>query len=217
MSVGLIVLAVGSVKILNEKLGKEEIFGILLMIAGVTLLGLSELTIDVFTFNILDSGFIFRIIVFSIVILFFAIVFEILRRKYSKNKGVVLAIEAGLILSLNTVWASPGSTVVIHVVDGIIIEQEIIFGIIIGIVILLIVAIGITIGQISLKYGQANILAPLTNVPIQIIPLIAFFVIFLSMPPNILSVIIMVFGFALVIVSSFLLTKKQARIEKISK
>ena len=210
MSAGLIVLALGSVKILNEKLGKEEIFGILLMIAGISVLGLSELSIDVFTFNILDSGFIIRLIVFSIVVLFFAIIFEILRRKYTKNKGKMLAIEAGLILSLNAVWASPGTTVVTHIVDGIIIEQEIIFGIIIGIILLLIVAIGITIGQISLKYGQANILTPLTNVPIQAIPVIAFFMVFLSIPSNILSVIFMVIGFVLVITSSFLLTKKQA-------
>ncbi|NVM19973.1 MAG: hypothetical protein HWN80_19895 [Candidatus Lokiarchaeota archaeon] len=216
MAVGLIVLAVGSIKILNEKLGKEEIIGILLMIAGVTLLGLSELTIDVFTFNIFDSGFIFRIIGFSITFLFLATTLEIIRRKYAKNKGLLLAIEAGLILSLNTVWASPGSTVVAHIVDGVIVEEEIIFGIIILIVILLIVALGITVGQISLKYGQANVLVPLTNVPIQVIPVIAFFIVFLSMPPNALSLIFVMIGFALVITSSFLLAKKQAMFEPIS-
>ena len=216
MAVGLIVLAVGSIKILNEKLGKEEILGILFMIAGVTFLGLSELTIDVFTFDIFNSGFIFRIIGFSIAILFLAIIIEIFRRKYPKKKGFMLAIEAGLILSLNTVWASPGSTVVAHIVDGIIIEEEIIFGIIILIVVLLIVAIGITIGQISFKYGQANVLVPLTNLPIQVIPVIAFFIVFLSIPPNALSVIFVIVGFALVITSSFLLAKKQAKFETIS-
>lgn len=216
MSVGLIVLAIGSIKILNEKLGKEEIIGILLMIAGVTFLGLSELTIDVFTFDIFNSGFIIRIIVFSIAFLLLTIIIEIFRRKYTKNKGFMLAIEAGLILSLNTVWASPGSTVVAHLVDGIIIEEEIIFGIIILIVILLIVAIGITIGQISFKYGQANVLVPLTNVPIQVIPVIAFFIVFLSIPPNVISVIFVIIGFALVITSSFLLAKKQAKFETIS-
>ncbi|NVM37913.1 MAG: hypothetical protein HWN81_20135 [Candidatus Lokiarchaeota archaeon] len=216
MAVGLIVLAVGSIKMLNEKLGMEEVIGILLMIAGVTSLGLSELTIDVFTFNIFDSGFIFRIIGFSIAIFVLAIIIEIFRRKYAKNKGLLLAIEAGLILSLNTVWASPGSTVVAHIVDGIIIEEEIIFGIIILIIVLLIVAIGITIGQISLKYGQANVLVPLTNVPIQVIPVITFFIVFLSIPPNVLSVIFVIFGFALVITSSFLLAKKQVKFETIS-
>jgi drug/metabolite transporter (DMT)-like permease len=217
MAVGLIVLAVGSVKILNEKLGKEEIIGILLMIVGVTLLGLSELAIDVSTFDILDSDFIFRIIGFTIAIFFLAIVFEIFRRKYAKKKGLILAIEAGLILSLNTVWASPGSTVVAHLVDGIIIEEEIIFGIIIVIVILLIVAVGITIGQISLKYGQANILVPLTNVPIQILPVIAFFTIFLSSPSNIISVIYLIIGLILIVSSSFLLSKRQTNLEQATK
>ena len=216
MSAGLIVLALGSVKILKETLGKEEIFGILLMIVGVTLLGFSELSNDVSTFDILDSGFIFRIIVFTIVVLSLAIIIEVLRRKHEKSKGLLMAIEAGLILSLNTVWASPGTTVVTHVIDGIIIEEEIIFGIIIGIVLLLIVAIGITIGQISLKYGQANILVPLTSVPIQIIPVIAFFIIFLSMPSNILSVLYLIIGFIFIISSSFLLSKCQAKLKQVN-
>jgi len=215
MSAGLIVLALGSVKILNEKLGKEEILGILLMIAGVSFLGLSNLSIDVFTFNILDSGFILRLIVFTIVVLCLAVIFEVLRRKHEKFKGLIMAIEAGLILSLNTVWASPGTTVVTHVVDGIIIEEEIIFGIIIGIILLLIIAIGITIGQISLKYGQANVLAPLTSVPIQAIPVISFFTVFLSTPPNFFSIIFMVIGFTLIIISSFLLSRRQTKLEQV--
>lgn len=217
MSAGLIVLALGSVKILKETLGKEEIFGILLMIVGVSLLGLSQLSIDISTFNILDSGFIFRIVVFTIVVLSLAIIFEVLRRKHEKFRGLLMAIEAGLILSLNTVWASPGTTVVTHVVDGIIIEEEIIFGIIIGITLLLIVAIGITVGQISLKYGQANILVPLTSVPIQTIPVIAFFIVFLSMPSNILSVIYLIIGFIFITSSSFLLSKRQAKLEQVKK
>ncbi len=217
MSVGLIVLALGSVKMLKERLGKEEIIGILLMIGGVSLLGLSNLSIDVSTFNILNSGFIFRIVVFTIVVLSLAILFEILRRKHEQFKGLLMAIEAGLILSLNTVWASPGTTVVTHVIDGIIINEEVIFGIIIGIILLCIVAIGITIGQISLKYGQANILAPLTSVPIQAIPVISFFTVFLSTPPNILSIIFMIIGFTLIIISSFLLTKRQTKLEQVKK
>ncbi|GAH10123.1 unnamed protein product, partial [marine sediment metagenome] len=51
----------------------------------------------------------------------------------------------------------PGTTVVTHLIDGIIINEEIIFGIIVCIILILIVAIGTTIGQITLKYGQANI------------------------------------------------------------
>lgn len=216
MSVGLIVLALGSVKMLKETLGKEEIFGILLMIVGVTLLGFSELSIDVSTFNILESGFIFRIILFTIVVLFLAIIIEVLRRKHEKFKGLLMAVEAGLILSLNTVWASPGTTVVTHVIDGIIIEEEILFGIVIGIILLLIVAIGITIGQISLKYGQANILVPLTSVPIQTIPVMAFFMVFLSKPSNILSVPHLIIGFIFIISSSFLLSKRQTKLEQVN-
>jgi hypothetical protein len=202
---------------LKEKLGKEEIIGILLMIVGITLLGLSDLSIDVSAFNILNSGFIMRIVVFSVIILSLVIGFEVFSRKYAKSKGIIKAIEAGLILSLNTVWASPGTTVVTHIIDGIMIEEEIIFGVIILIIILLVVAIGIALGQISLKYGQANVLIPLTNVPIQIIPVISFFIIFLSIPTSILSIIFCVVGFAFIIISSFMLSKRQVNFEKSNK
>ncbi|GAG77090.1 unnamed protein product, partial [marine sediment metagenome] len=158
-----------------------------------------------------------RLICFSITILFLAIILEIFRRKYAKKEGLILAIEAGLILSLNTVWASPGSTIVSHIVDGIIREEEIFFGIIIFIVILLIVAVGITIGQISLKYGQANVLVPLTNVPIQILPVIAFFIVFISSPSNIFSIFYLMIGLILIISSSFLLSKRQVTLEQIKK
>ena len=210
MSVGLIILAIGSVKILKEKIGKEEIIGILLMIVGISFLGLSDFSIDVSTFNVLDSGFIARIIIFSAVIICSATALEIFGRKYTNNKGLIKAIEAGLILSLNTIWASPGTTVVTHIAEGVVMEEEIIFGIVIAIIIILFVAIGITFGQISLKHGQANLIVPLTNVPIQIMPVIAFFVVFLSIPSNILSLVFAIIGFALVITSSFLLAKKQA-------
>ncbi|MFX0011671.1 MAG: hypothetical protein ACFE9R_15265 [Candidatus Hermodarchaeota archaeon] len=216
MAAGLIVLALGSVKILNERLGKEEILGILLMIAGVTLIGLSELSIDVFAFNILNIDFIVRLIIFTIIILGSAFGLEILHRNYAKYKGLILAIEAGLILSINTIWASPGTTVVTHLIDGIIVEAEIVFGIIIGIFLLVIMIIGIIIGQIALKYGQANVLVPLNNVPIQIVPIIAFFLIFLAVPASILSIIFVLVGFILIITSSFLLSKKQAKFEKVS-
>ena len=215
MSAGLIILALGSIKLLNEKLGKEEIIGILLMIVGITFLGLSELAIDVSTFNILDSGFIIRLIAFTIVIILIAIIFHVLHSRDEKHKGLLMAIEAGLILSLNTVWASPGITVVTHVIDGVIINEEITFGIFIGIVVIIIMVVGITLGQISLKYGQANILVPLTSVPIQIIPVLAFFIVFLSVPSSIFSLIFLILGFILVIGSSFLLSKRQAKLEEI--
>jgi drug/metabolite transporter (DMT)-like permease len=215
MSAGLIILALGSVKILKEKLGREEIIGILLMIIGVTLLGLSDLSIDVFTFNILDTNFIFRLIIFTVIFLCVSMILEIINRKYPKNRGIIKAIQAGLILSLNTIWASPGTTVVTHVAEGIIVEEEIIFGIIIGVILLVIVAVGITLGQISLKYGQANVLVPLTNVPIQILPVIAFFVVFLAMPSSILSLCFLITGFTLILFSSFLLSKRKAKFEEV--
>ncbi len=216
MASGLIVLALGSTRLLNEDLKKEEIIGIFLMIVGVFTLGISGLSVDVSVFNILDSGFMIRIIVFTAIIISIAIVFEMLQKRKEKFKGVLIAIEAGLILSLNTVWASPGTTVLTHIVDGVIIEEEVFFAIVVVIILIMILVIGTIKGQVSLKYGQVNILAPLTGVPIQVMPLIAYFIVFLSVPSSVFSALSMVFGLSLIIISTFLLSKIQANLERIN-
>lgn len=216
MASGLIVLAIGSAKLLNERLEKEEVIGIALMIVGVSLLGFSELSLDVSRFDILNSAFILRLVVFTIIIAVAAIALEIYHRRINTYKGILLAIEAGLVLSLNTVWASPGTTIVSHLINGNIVESELIFGIFIGIILLVVLTIGITVGQISLKYGQANIIAPITNAFIQIVPVLAFFIVFLGVPSTVLSVFLMISGLSLITVCSFLLSKKQTQLEEIS-
>ncbi|MFX1260013.1 MAG: hypothetical protein ACFFAN_19360 [Promethearchaeota archaeon] len=57
MASGLIILSLGSVKLLNEKVEKKEIIGTGLMIIGIFLLGLNQLTIHVSSFNMLDNSF----------------------------------------------------------------------------------------------------------------------------------------------------------------
>ena len=59
-AVGLIVLAIGSVKIIGESLKPSEIFGIALMIFAIFLLSFSGLSIELIEFNYLEFNFLFR-------------------------------------------------------------------------------------------------------------------------------------------------------------
>ncbi len=215
MAGGLIVLTIGSTRILNEKLERQEYIGIFLMIGGIFFLGISELSLDVSKINILDGGFIARLIIFTVIVLAISFCVGILQKKCNQFKGILMATEGGLILSLNTVWSSPGMTVVTHVIAGVVVPEEITMGIVVGIVLLVILAVGITVAQRSLKCGQANILSPITGVPIQIIPVVAFFVVFLSVPSNPFSLVFLIMGLALIGLSSFLLSSKQAQLEEI--
>ena len=69
MAAGLIILAIGSVKILNESLKTSEIIGIISLIIGILFLGLSSLQIDSndVILVILDVGFNIRLFVYSFI------------------------------------------------------------------------------------------------------------------------------------------------------
>ena len=56
---------------------------------------------------------------------------------------------------------------------------------------------------------------PIQQVPIQITPVIAYFFVFTLMPPTIFPVIYMIVGVMLILLSSFLLAKRQAQLEAI--
>ena len=86
MASGLIVLAIGSIKILGETLNKAEILGIFLMIVAFFLLGISELSIDIASTNLLEISFLIRIIIFTLVVILFSFICYILQRKTKRFK-----------------------------------------------------------------------------------------------------------------------------------
>jgi len=65
MAAGLIVLAVGSVRLLGEQLNISEIIGIILMIGAIALIGFSNMAIDLADQDFLDSALLIRISLFT--------------------------------------------------------------------------------------------------------------------------------------------------------
>jgi hypothetical protein len=66
MSLGLVVLAVGAVKLAGEKLGAADIAGIALVMAGLALVGLSRLRIDVAGAGIQEPALLRRLAIFTL-------------------------------------------------------------------------------------------------------------------------------------------------------
>ena len=69
--------------------------------------------------------------------------------------------------------------------------------------------------QQSFKEGQASNLIPIQQVPIQIAPPFYFLAVYAIPVSNLLSLIYLCIGIVLIIISSFLLGKRQVEIEKI--
>jgi len=215
MASGLIILVFGSVKIIGETLKRDEIIGILLMIGAIFLLGISGLSIDISEQNLLDMMFLFRIIIFSLIVFISSIICEILQRKIEKYSGILLSIFSGLMFSLSNFWVSLLLGTIINVFQGIYSLGELILFISSSLILIATNFIGILKIQESFKVAQASNMIPIQQVPIQITSIFIYLLIFLLQPPSIMSIIFLILGILLILISSFLLGKRQAQLEKI--
>ncbi len=215
MASGLIVLVLGSIKIVGEKLKREEIIGIILMILAIFLLGISELSINIAETNLLEAGFLIRTIIFTILLTIFAAFCGIFQKKKEKYKGILLAIFSGFMFALSNFWISPLMGVISHIFGGIYNLGELILFISSSIILVLTNMIGIMTIQQSFRVDQASNMIPIQQVPIQTTPIIVYFLVFLLAAPNVFSIFYLIVGVILIIFSSFLLGRKQAQLEEI--
>jgi drug/metabolite transporter (DMT)-like permease len=198
MAFGLIVLALGSIKIVGEKLKREEILGILFMILGTFLLGVSGLSIDIAGTNLLEIGFIIRTTVLV-----------------EKFKGILLAILSGFMFTLSNFWVSPLMGLITDIFSGTFNLAQIVIFMLSVIILILTNVFGLATIQLAYRVGQASNMVPIQQVPTLIAPIFIYFLIFLLAPPSIFSVIYLITGIILIGTSSFLLGKRSAQMEEI--
>lgn len=215
MASGLIVLALGSVRILKEKLKKEEIIAIFTMILGIFLLGMSELSIDISNTNLLEIGFLIRMIAFTIALFLIIFILEVVQRRNEKLRGIALAILSGCMFALSNLWISPLLGVIARVFSGIFSAGEFILFVVSSIILVLVNMLGIAKMQQAFKFGKASNLSPIQQVPQQITPIFIYFLLFFLVPPSEFSAIFMFIGITLILLSSFILGKRQAQMEEL--
>ena len=211
MAAGLIVLTLGSIKILGETLKRDEYIGIIIMIIGILLLGLSELSIPTETLNL--ENYILTMTLFTVVLVLGAITCKMLAKKIGRVKALLLAIFSGFMFSLSNFWISPLMIVFEQMNFA---PVYIVIFIIASVILVLTNIFGITELQKAFTAGQASNLIPVQQVPIQITPIFIYFFVFLLTAPPIAFLYISI-GVALIILSSFLLGKRQAQMEEIQK
>ncbi len=215
MASGLIVLAIGSLKIVGETLNKAEFIGIFLMILAFFLLGISELSIDIAHTNLVEISFLIRIIIFTLVVILFSFICYILQRESKRFKGILLATLSGLLFVLSNFWVSPLIGVIAKILSGTFDLGELLIFIISCIILILSNVLGVMTIQKSFTVGQASNLVPIQQVPTLIAPIVIYFLIFLLTPPSIFSIYYLIIGLSLIIISSFLLGKRSALLEEI--
>ena len=211
MASGLIVLAIGSVRMNHETLNASEITGIGLMIIGVSFLGLSELGINQTQVRttLASQNALIRIAIFTVSLFFISFVTHSVAQHINERKGMFIALTNGFLACLSDFWINPLLALILIVLGGNgSFAQETIF--VIAALILMTTATVITWqNQLAFKVAQASNVVPVAQVPIQISPILVYFYIFALKPPSDISVIYILAGTVLTIFSGFLLGRRK--------
>ena len=214
MAVGMIVLTIGAVKILNEKLKPSEYIGIFVMIVGITLIGFSALEInDADMVNLADTNFVIRLAVYSVVFLILWIVSRQLGKRVEKRRTVFLALGASFPFALANAWMQPCIFFIREFINGNYSALSIILFIVSLFIIAGINILGIAHLQDAFKHGDASKIYPIGSIPQQIAPVILFYGIYLKSSPQTYSVYLLLAGIAIILVAGFLLGRKQGQLE----
>ncbi|MHA1300815.1 MAG: hypothetical protein ACTSO9_15465, partial [Candidatus Helarchaeota archaeon] len=200
MASGMIVLAIGSVKIIGEELKKSEIIGIILMIFAITLIGFSGMDIKVELQNFSDPNLIIRMTIFTILLVTIAGFCKILEIK-GFYQGISLAVLSGLMFAMTNFWISPLMGLIGPVLSLNFQLLELIIFVIASIILILTNIIGIATIQQSFQHAQASNMIPIQQVPIQIAPPFYYLAVYLLPIPETLKFLFFIFGIVLVMIS----------------
>ena len=171
MASGLIVLAIGSVKIVGEKLGTVEYIGIALMILGMVFLSFSNLESG--EGDITNPDFILRMTIFTVMIFALMILTAYGAHVFKKEsyKGIILSISIGFAFVLSNFWVSILLTSVKGLTSG-----SIVFIVIFIVAAIILVSTnfyGIARLQVAFKYIDASKAIPINETPQQVVPIFA--------------------------------------------
>lgn len=215
MAAGLVVLIIGSIRILGEHLSLAEVSGILLLIAAIALLGSSRLTIDLAGFDVLGWEFLLRSTFFTLSILVLLLVLEIPGRRPAGHGGVAQALAAGLLFSVSNFWVGPFMGAVLRIFQGIYTLP--VFSLFAAASAILVVTniFGIGKTQLSFRGSDASLVISVQQIPVQVAPAVVYLAVFRLPPPSRGSLLLFCASIGLIIFATFLLAGRQGKIEEI--
>jgi hypothetical protein len=213
MAFGLVVLILGSLPITGDRLTGGEIAGVALMAGGTALLGFSRLAIDLREYDVLSPRFLLRAGVFTLVATALMLAAQVVQRRGGRRRGIALAVLSGLLYVLSNFWVGPFVGVTLKILGGAGRLPHVAMFVFTSAVLVLTNLFAIGTLQSSFRYCKAAQAVPIQNVPVQLAPALVYLVVFRLVPPAPHSVNLMAGGVCLILVSSFLLARRQARVE----
>lgn len=217
MATGYIVLVVGSIRILKERLNRMEYTGIVLLIGGIALLGFSALEIpgEIVRKALEGNGIIARIVIFSAAMCLLWGLTHWSAMRSSKRKGVIMGFSNGFPFGLSNFWIAPLMALIWIVLAGKGSAAQIRIFIAACIILIVVNLLAIRQTQEAFKFADAHNVIPMQQIPVQIAPILYYVSVFSLAPPSKGSVVYITTGVLLIVVSGFLLCRRQSELEKI--
>jgi drug/metabolite transporter (DMT)-like permease len=211
---GFIVMAIGSVKLLGEKLKAAEYIALGLLIAGIVLVSLSKLRVEFDLQRFTDNGFLIRISSMTVAMLALWHLMFFGGKKSKKYKAALMAIGASFPFIVSNIWTQPLAMSLLGAVKG----DFSLLNVLTAVASIVLVAytgiMGMVHFQKALAEGNASIIIPLNQMPQQIAPIVIFFFVYALPAPGLGSYFFMSGGIVLITVAGFMLGRRQAQIEK---
>jgi hypothetical protein len=124
-----------------------------------------------------------------------------------------MAVSNGFPFAISNLWIAPLVAVIFLVLQGKGSTSQVIIFIAASIILVATNLFGMWQTQECFRYGQASNIIPVQQVPVQICPILVYFYVFALKAPDSASVAYMLSGVALIIISGFLLGRRQEEAE----
>jgi len=210
-SSGMIFLALGSVWLIGERLRAAEWLGIGGMVAGVTLLGLSQLDIPASEVELFAGGLLARMVLFAALLaLAWAASYVLSARFRGVARGLALAVSGGFPFALVNLWTLPMMLMAGAAFGGAAQVREWVAFAVITTVLTLANMAGIRQVQQAYRFAPASRVQPIQLLSTQTAPIIVYFWVYGRPAPATASPWLLPLGALCIILSGFLLAGRQA-------
>ena len=205
MATGLIVLALGSPLIAGEPLRKLDLVAVAVIVLAVGLFGLSRLSVDLASMDLLGGPLVLRFSAMTAAVIGLALALLLAAASLASRRGTLVILASGLVYSLGNLWLGVVMAILARLAGG---ERQaplLVAGLVAIAVMIATNVLAVIWTQRAFRHGKAAALVPLQQVPIQIVPALSYFVVFLQPPARPWSPYVALAAVALVVAGSALL------------
>ncbi len=209
MAIGLIVLTIAAIRLAGESFRLGDIAGIALVIAAVTVFGLSQMSVDMQLIDLYEPAFLIRLVCFTVVVAALSLVCHIRQKANVRFRGILRTLNAGLMLSQSNLWLGVLMALLAKWGGGSFTMMDLLFLAVASGIVFAGSMLGIAETQRAFQFGEASKLIPIQYVPSQILPIAAFFFVFQLSPATPFALPLALGGIIFVLSGAVLLARRQ--------